>query len=350
MSEFVAPSEPASAVTTTSAAGTGAAAADQAPRKKMPVVVLVIGMAGSGKTTVMHRINLHMNERGLKGYFVNLDPAVRTVPFSANIDIRDTVDYKEVMKQYGLGPNGAILTSLNLFATRFDQVIGILEKRSDNVDYIFIDTPGQIEVFTWSAGGQIIHELLASSFPTVVMYVSDTPRCASPTTFMSNMLYSCSILYKSKLPMVCAFNKTDVVGCEFATEWMNDFEAFNDALEADRKEEYMTSFNRSLSLVMDEFYKNIRRCGISAVSGSGFDALFAALDASGEEFYTDYYPDLQRRKASREALQQEKAEANAAIEMSKLMKDLRPDGVQVPDGPPVNDNSSSSNDSNRSDV
>jgi len=25
------------------------------------------------------------------------------------------------MKQYSLGPNGGILTSLNLFATRFDQ-------------------------------------------------------------------------------------------------------------------------------------------------------------------------------------------------------------------------------------
>ncbi len=26
------------------------------------------------------------------------------------------------MRQYQLGPNGAIMTSLNLFATRFDQV------------------------------------------------------------------------------------------------------------------------------------------------------------------------------------------------------------------------------------
>ncbi len=31
------------------------------------------------------------------------------------------VNYKNVMKQYSLGPNGGILTSLNLFATRFDQ-------------------------------------------------------------------------------------------------------------------------------------------------------------------------------------------------------------------------------------
>ena len=37
------------------------------------------------------------------GYYINLDPAVRDVPFAANIDIRDTINYKEVMKQYGLG-------------------------------------------------------------------------------------------------------------------------------------------------------------------------------------------------------------------------------------------------------
>lgn len=30
---------------------------------------------------------------------MNLDPAVRTVPYPVNIDIRDTVKYKEVMKQ-----------------------------------------------------------------------------------------------------------------------------------------------------------------------------------------------------------------------------------------------------------
>jgi GTPase SAR1 family protein len=44
-------------------------------------------------------------------------------------DIRDTVKYKEVMRQHNLGPNGAIMTSLNLFATRFDQVITLLDKR-----------------------------------------------------------------------------------------------------------------------------------------------------------------------------------------------------------------------------
>ena len=39
------------------------------------------------------------------------------------------MNYKEVMKQYGLGPNGGIVTSLNLFSTRFDQVMNFIEKK-----------------------------------------------------------------------------------------------------------------------------------------------------------------------------------------------------------------------------
>ena len=64
------------------------------------------------------------------GYAINLDPAAKYIPFQSSIDIRDTVDYLEVMRQHKLGPNGAILTCLNLFATKFDQVMGILEKRA----------------------------------------------------------------------------------------------------------------------------------------------------------------------------------------------------------------------------
>ena len=57
--------------------------------------------------------------------------------------------------------------------------------------YVFVDTPGQIEVFTWSASGQIISDSFASTFPTVIAYIIDTPRTTDPSTFMSNMLYAC---------------------------------------------------------------------------------------------------------------------------------------------------------------
>ena len=50
---------------------------------------------------------------------------------SPNMDIRDTVDYKQVMSQYQLGPNGGILTALNLFATRFGKVMDFAEAQKE---------------------------------------------------------------------------------------------------------------------------------------------------------------------------------------------------------------------------
>ena len=111
------------------------------------------------------------------------------------------------MKQYCLGPNGGIVTALNLFSTKFSEVVELIEKAGKTHQYVILDTPGQIEVFTWSASGTIITELLASHFPTIVVYVMDTVRSYKPVTFMSNMLYACSILYKTKLPFVVVMNK-----------------------------------------------------------------------------------------------------------------------------------------------
>ena len=69
-------------------------------------------------------------------------------------------------------------------------------------------------MFTWSASGNIITEALAAQMPTVVVYVMDAVRSTSPVTFMSNMLYACSILYKYKLPFIVAMNKIDKAGSD----------------------------------------------------------------------------------------------------------------------------------------
>ncbi|KAH9629205.1 hypothetical protein HF086_009595 [Spodoptera exigua] len=173
---------------------------------KKPICLIILGMAGAGKTSFTRRLAGKVVD-GSRPYLINLDPACREVPYPANIDIRDTVNYKEVMKQYGLGPNGGIVTALNLFSTKFGQVVDLIEKAGKKHKYCIIDTPGQIEVFTWSASGTIVTEALASSCPTVVVYVMDTVRSVSPVTFMSNMLYACSILYKTRLPFIVVMNK-----------------------------------------------------------------------------------------------------------------------------------------------
>ena len=274
---------------------------------------------------------------------MNLDPAVRNVPFESNIDIRDSLNYKEVMREYNLGPNGGILTSLNIFATKIDQIINILERRTapdpDNprvkpIKNIIVDTPGQIEVFVWSASGQILLDSLASSFPTVIAYIIDTPRTSSTSTFMSNMLYACSILYKTKLPMILVFNKTDVKDAGFAKDWMTDFEAFQAALKQEEDtgsfggieggnglgggSGYMGSLLNSMSLVLEEFYRHLSVVGVSSMTGKGIDEFFTAVGEKATEFETDYKPELEKRREERE---QEKA-GKRERDLGKLMKDM----------------------------
>jgi translation initiation factor IF-2 len=287
------------------------------------------------------------------------------------------------MRQHKLGPNGAILTCLNLFATKFDQVMGILERRAfgkedggdtnaiensesaqksdgnDNkssetmqsdepksldsnsnakanpsLDYILVDTPGQIEAFTWSASGSIVTSALATTFPTILAFVVDTPRCAASVhTFMSNMLYACSMLYRAKLPMVVVLNKTDVVGCEFVKEWMEDYESFQEALDDASSGDgysdevaggsgYYSSLTRSLSLVLDEFYNHLHKVGVSAATGDGIDEFWDVVQADAAEYEEGYLEDLRNRVEEQLA----KERAKKRVGARKLVKDLEQDG------------------------
>ncbi|KAM9919576.1 hypothetical protein OXX59_007836 [Metschnikowia pulcherrima] len=314
-----------------------------------PATIICIGMAGSGKSTFMQRLNSHLHAKKTPPYAINLDPAVLKVPFGANIDIRDSVKYKKVMEKYNLGPNGAIVTSLNLFSTKIDQVINLVEKKADKYQNVIIDTPGQIECFVWSASGAIITEAFASTFPTVIAYIVDTPRTASPTTFISNMLYACSILYKTKLPMIIVFNKTDVQKADFAKEWMQDFESFQAALTKDQalngedgtSSGYMGSLVNSMSLMLEEFYSQLDVVGCSAYTGEGFDEFMDAVDKKVDEYNEFYLAERDRILKQKE----EDEKQRKAASLNKLMKDLDiKDGKKAQDSEVLSDYEEADND------
>ncbi len=75
--------------------------------------------------------------------------------------------------------------------------------------------------------------------------------------------------------------QADLVEPTYAVEWMTDFEAFQNVLDSDTS--YVSSLIRSVSLVLDEYYSNLRYVGVSSLTGQGMnEVLLKILDAAAE--------------------------------------------------------------------
>lgn len=142
------------------------------------------------------------------------------------------------------------------------------------------------------------------------------------------MLYACSILYKTRLPMILVFNKTDVKDASFAKEWMTDYDAFQAAVQAEASRSdagdvpagsgYMSSLVDSMSLMLEEFYAHLRVVAVSSMTGFGVNDFFAAVAEKADEFRRDYQPDLDRRRQERDEQKMKMREK----ELEKLMKGI----------------------------
>ncbi len=69
--------------------------------------IYFVGTAGSGKSTMVQAYKEWLDHNGIDSIIVNLDPGADSLPYEADIDIREWIDLGGVMDEYALGPNGA---------------------------------------------------------------------------------------------------------------------------------------------------------------------------------------------------------------------------------------------------
>ena len=156
-------------------------------------------------------------------------------------------------------------------------------------------------------------DALAASLPTCVLFVIDAPRCSAPgpTALVANLLQAASILYRTRLPLLLAFNKADVGGADAVASWVSDWEKLDEALSKEKA--YAASLARSLSLVLDEFTSALPHVAVSAATGQGMPELVEALEECRKRYYEEYRPGV-------DAARQARTEAEAARRAAELEK------------------------------
>jgi len=212
--------------------------------------IFLTGTAGSGKSLLTSKIYEYYTRNGAFAAILNLDPGVETLPYTCDIDVRDYVDIVSIMKQYELGPNGALVMASDLIATKIDEIQREID--STNPDYLLVDTPGQIELFAYRTSGPFLVQNLNLG-EKISIFLFDGALITSPINFVSIALLATSIKLSLNLPTINVLTKTDLIGGKLKEilKWSTNLPALENAIsqEADGDAYTLTTtILRSLNL------------------------------------------------------------------------------------------------------
>jgi len=237
--------------------------------------IFISGTAGSGKSLLTSKLHEYYSKNGAFAAVLNLDPGVENLPYTCDVDVRDHVDYVSIMKQYSLGPNGALIMTNDLIASKIDDIQN--EINHINPDYLIVDTPGQIELFAYRSSGRFLVENISSEEKTNI-FLFDGALITSPVNFVSIALLATSIRLRLNLPTINVLTKTDLIGIKLKNilQWTTSLSTLENAIsnEADG-ETYTLSTNILRGLNLGGFAQGL--LPISNVTGEGLVNLESAL-------------------------------------------------------------------------
>ena len=78
--------------------------------------------------------------------------------------------------------------------------------------------------------------------------------------------------------MILIFNKIDECESNSAMEWMHDFVKFHERMASEDEDSYISSFNQSLSTVLDEFIQAFPSVSVNSLTGEGVEEFLHQLD------------------------------------------------------------------------
>lgn len=250
-------------------------------------VTFVTGTAGSGKSLLTSALKNWYANRGEDAIALNLDPGVITLPYEPDVDVRLMIDLNQIMEDYSLGPNGALILAADMVATKLGEIQEEVE--SCRAQHVIVDTPGQTELFAFRESGEyIVKETKADS--KVLLFLLDPLLANTPVNFLSLALLSASVGLRMNVPRISVLTKRDIAkdGVKRIIEWCRDTSIFEDALAGTRDSEQYSLYS--------DLFRSVRRLSfgvnpypISSTTLEGMVALIGEITrlASGGEEFTE---------------------------------------------------------------
>lgn len=179
----------------------------------MTYIVVFTGPAGSGKTSLTKsygdwlRSTLFLNVCQ-----ANFDPGAENLPYNPCFDIRDYFTLREIMRQYGLGPNGAFVKTVQIISEKINELMSKEPfSRLGEWDVIIIDTPGQLEAFIFQPETRVLLNKFYELGRTVIVYLIDSSLIETPADAITMWFLGILLQIKIGLDVVPVITKADIL-------------------------------------------------------------------------------------------------------------------------------------------
>ncbi|MFX0084142.1 MAG: ATP/GTP-binding protein [Candidatus Hodarchaeota archaeon] len=239
----------------------------------MPNICYIVGTAGSGKTMLTDSLQRFLLTKGASFTTINLDPAVQHIPYQADIDIRDYIDYNRLVDEYQLGPNGAMIAAADLIADYITNIREDIEELGESSDIVLVDTAGQIELFAYRNFSIMLTESFPSDTSTIA-FLFDSALVSSIIGFLSISLLATSVQLRLNLPIIHIMSKTDLLKphqVERILAWKEDP---SEAIEE------LDGMSREFAIQVGQLVNTMSEIPlfpVSSLSGEGLELLAAQL-------------------------------------------------------------------------
>ncbi|KAI8579391.1 hypothetical protein K450DRAFT_241895 [Umbelopsis ramanniana AG] len=178
---------------------------------------LVMGPAGSGKSTFCATMMSHCQATNRKVHLVNLDPAAEHFEYEPTVDIRDLITLEDVMEELDYGPNGGLIYCLEFLLNNLDWLEEELGDYED--DYLIFDCPGQIELYTHFPIMRRICECLQRwNFAVCGVYCLESQFIEDKSKYFSGVLSAMSAMVNLEIPHINVMTKMDLVEGDYGNQ------------------------------------------------------------------------------------------------------------------------------------
>lgn len=218
---------------------------------------------------------------------VNIDPGVESPPYTSDVDIREYVDYGEIMKQYGLGPNGALVASLDM---ALNYVTDIREEiAEESRDYVLVDCPGQMELFAYRNSGPLMVSSLHGTDSALSLYLMDSNIARTATGYIASLLLGISINIRFGLPQLNVLSKSDILTPEELIKlemWSDEPYTLEEAVD-ESSTGLIREYSKSTLVMLDQMGGGTSIIPVSAKQMTNIDTLYGGIQrilAGGEDY------------------------------------------------------------------